>query len=146
MAGSTLGAPEQALSEETKSALYRHLLRSAPPGHELSVLRRWRVKLRAQRSAGDAVAVDSRGRSWRLDDALFVAFDRLEHDLAEPAAREADATDAGSGTVCIFCLAHSSPGQSYCYGCGRDAKALIRTPVMEASWIRAHAHMRGTRR
>jgi hypothetical protein len=146
MTRSTLGAPDQALSEETKIALYRHLLRGAPSGHELPALRRWRIKLRAQRSAGDATAIDSRGRSWRLDDALFVAFDRLEHDLAEPARREMDATEPRSGTVCIFCGAHSSPGQSYCYGCGRDAKAKIRTPVMEASWIRAHAHRRGTRR
>jgi hypothetical protein len=78
---------------------------------------------------------------------LFVAFDRLEHDLANPATPRVDATEPRSGTVCIFCGARSSAGQGYCYGCGRDAKAVIRTPVMEASWIRAHARDRwGTRR
>jgi len=82
MPDSGLDAADQAVSEETESALRRHLLGRAPTGHELTVLRRWRAELQAQRSAGDAKVIDSDGHSWRLDDALFVAFDCLEREWA----------------------------------------------------------------
>jgi hypothetical protein len=126
----------QTASGDTVTALSQHLLRRAPAGRELRVLRRWRAKLQAQRSAGEAEVTDSDGRSWRLDDTTFVAFDCLEHELIESALAE---VVADKGNLCIFCGSPSAAGQAYCYGCGRDSKAVIRAPVMEASWIRAHA-------
>ena len=131
-------------------ALAQHVLARAPVGAELPVVRRWRTDMSLARASGRTEQIDASGRHWKLDRALFWAFERVAVLLGDdptPGFNE-HAAEPDRPSTCLWCGGDLSPGDAYCYGCGRNDSAEVVTPETELDRIRRHhgAHGRSPRR